>query len=464
MAAAGTTLSNTIPGNGIDTTIFGDSLPVTESVTIFTIYPSTGDLGTTSFLFISSTVTVISYTTWPAPGTSSVVLQTITPQSLSESATESTTEAISSPTASETTAATSPGTATTSPGTATTSPGTATTSRTDSPVTPSASSTQTPRVGSSNSGSGIGTGALAGAIVGSVVGTALLTFLLAFLFFRRRRASPASGPVENLPQSPTKSGAFVRTSASSNEKPDGSFSLAAITPHPADDGTVRSKILTLIDHATLHVDNYYAPASHAPLSHDAVTGLAKYDTHYLPTSFAVVLEQQGSQRQTITHALVYSLLQAIGAGGQLLPQLLAAQPQVNNIITSSGNALFAWRMITAYLYDQSSQRRDATKMAARSQAARAFADEFSSAFSAYAQPAFSESDRAVHLSKLANSAAELGIWLFAQPCTFDFVWQKSSSEITVSPKVVKTFDERGARLAMPQVLIEPVQARYPGPV
>ncbi|KAL3442443.1 hypothetical protein BJX65DRAFT_298970 [Aspergillus insuetus] len=414
-----------------------------------TLSPSATSLPTT-FWFINSTVTVESYVTWIGDTAESTVLQTITPESQSESATESTTEAISSPTASETTGATSPVTATAS--------------RTESSITTSASSTQTPRVESSNSSNGIGTGALAGAIVGSVVGTALLTFLLAFLFFRRRRASPASGPIEKPPQSPTKSGAFVRTSASSNEEPDGSFSLAAITPHPADDGTVRSKILTLIDHATLHVDNYYTPASHVPLSHDAVTGLSKYDTDHLPTSLAVVLEQQGSQRQTITHALVYGLFQAIGAGGQLLPQLLAAQPQVDNIVTSSGNTFFAWRMITAYLYDQSSQTKDATKINARTQAARAFADEFSSAFSAYAQPAFSESDRVVHLTKLANSAAELGIWLFAQPCTFEFVWKKSSSEITVSPKVVKTFDERGARLAVPQVLIEPVQARYPGAV
>ncbi|KAL4789621.1 hypothetical protein BDV19DRAFT_373779 [Aspergillus venezuelensis] len=386
--------------------------------------------------------------TWtPGATTASAVLHTITPGSQSASETKATTDATASPATSESTGQTSSTTATTS--------------RTNTLATPSASSTQTPRVESSDSDSGIGTGSLAGAIVGSVVGTAILTFLLAFLFFRRRRTGQVFGPVENVAPSPTKAGAFVSTSVCSSEKPDGSFSLAAITPHPADDETVRSKILTLIDYATLHVENYYASTSHIQLSQDAVARLSNYDSDYLPSPLVIVLEQQGFQRQAITHALVYALLRAIGAGGQLLPQLLAGQPHADTIPTSMGNVLFAWRMITAHLYDQSSQNRHATIATVRNQAARAFADEFSSAFSAYAQPAVSESDRVVHLTKVANSAAELGRWLFAQPCSIDFVWEKSSSEITVSPKVAKTSDERGTRLAVPQVLIEPVQARYP---
>jgi hypothetical protein len=114
------------------------------------------------------------------------------------------------------------------------------------------------------------------------------------------------------------------------EKSDETLSLAAIIPQPADDETVRDRILTVIDHASLHVDSYYRASSpSARIPQDALDRLAEYDSDYLPAPLATMLGQRGVSRKAITHALVYKLLQAIRPGGELLPKLLATKPQVD---------------------------------------------------------------------------------------------------------------------------------------
>ncbi|CEL11514.1 hypothetical protein ASPCAL14616 [Aspergillus calidoustus] len=308
---------------------------------------------------------------------------------------------------------------------------------------PSASSTQTPGIDPVNSSSdGFSTGTLAGAVVGSIVGSALLTLLLALLFFRRRPKELARNADDDV----TYAGIVTDKSITG-------FSLAAIVPQPADDETVRRRVLTLIDHAGLHVDNYYTTASPA-LSQDAIAKLNQFDSGFLPTAAGTVLGERKSQRQVITHLLVYKLLQAIRPGGELLPPLLASQPQIENSSVSTDNALFTWRMLSAHLYREAKYSRDPTQMAALTKAARDLALGFTKAFTPYALPNFSEADRVTHFKDLAAATTELGIWLFAQPCTFDFVWNKSQTEITVIPRVLKTYDEQGNRLSTPQVLVE----------
>ncbi|KAL4976091.1 hypothetical protein BDW66DRAFT_166816 [Aspergillus desertorum] len=431
----------TILESAFTTTVSGTSQPVT--LTSFTIIPATGtDAATTRFLWPDSTVDIFptSYdtvqSTWVLTG---LATHTI-PNSQQTTATESSTE-----TASATPAPTSEST------------------RQTFTATRASSGTQSADADNVSQASGNGTsnGTLAGAIVGSIVGTALLTLLLAFLFFRRRRTLPAARELEHGVGLSSKSGATVSTAAIPCEKSGESFSLAAIIPQPADDETVRSRILTIIDQASLHVDNYYGASSPpARMTQEAVTRLAAYDSDYLPAPLGTMLGQRGVSRKAITHALVYRLLQAIRPGGELLPKLLAVQPQVNGFTASAEDALFTWRMVTAHLYNQSVYSKEPTHTVARDQAASSLATDFTSAFFPYALATYSESDRVSHLGKLAISTAELGIWLFAQPCTFEFVWEKGQSEFTVAPQITKTFDEQGKRLPRPQVLMEAVQERY----
>ncbi|KAL4813017.1 hypothetical protein BDW67DRAFT_169133 [Aspergillus spinulosporus] len=438
------------------TTLPGNSQPITG--TSVTIIPSETTVPTTIRLYLSNSTLFDIYTTY----TSNSAANTWEPSGLTtETIILSNQQSTETESSTETAGATPPPTPPPTP-TPTPEP-----TRQASTTTRPTSGTQTADSDSFSQASANGTsnGTLAGAIVGSIVGTALLTLLLAFLFFRRRRAPSAARELEHGVGLGSKSGATVSTAAMSCEKSDESFSFEAIIPQPADDETVRNRILTVIDHASLHVDNYYGASSpSARITQDALDRLVDYDSDYLPAPLGTMLGQRGLSRKAITHALVYKLLQAIRPGGELLPKLLAAQPQVDRSNASIEDALFAWRMVTAHLYNQDAYNKGPTHIAARDQAASSLAADFTSAFSSYCLATFSESDRVSHLGKLAISTAELGIWLFSQPCTFEFVWNKSQNEFTVVPEVIKTFDERGKRLPKPQVLVEAVQEKYPSTV
>ncbi|KAL2847806.1 hypothetical protein BJY01DRAFT_212441 [Aspergillus pseudoustus] len=387
--------------------------------------------------------TVVLSTTTSADGVTSVGFETITAQaSTADSASNG-----------GNTVTPAPDTASQAGGqTATVTSGTTAGSGTVS--SPSSSITQTPSIESAKtSRDGFSSGTLAGAIVGSIVGSALLTLLLAFLFFRRRRSSP-KGATKGLDDDVTYGGIVTDKSAAG-------FSLAAIIPQPADDETVRRRILTLIDHAGLHVDNYYASGASPNSSQDAIARLNSYNSGYLPAPAATVLGERQTQRQVITHLLIYKLLQAIRPGGELLPPLYAAQPRIENASASTDNALFTWRILTAHLYREGKYNRDQAQTAALTQAAHDIAVDFTAAFAPYALSNFSETDRVTHFSDLAAAATELGVWLFAQPCTFEFVWTKGQTEITLTPRVLKTYDEQGNRLVAPQVLVEGDKATLP---
>ncbi|KAL4997405.1 hypothetical protein BDV10DRAFT_201865 [Aspergillus recurvatus] len=346
---------------------------------------------------------------------------------------------------------------------------------------PSASSTQTQMPGTasdnhhSSNGNGISKGALAGAIVGSIIGTALLALSLAYLLFRRRRNQPPKKLVISSDM-PLRSSQSPYTH-SEKSAPGSGFDLAAVTPQPADDATVRARILTLFDQAALHVDNYYAPASSpAHLPEDAVAQLETYNSVYLPEPIERMLGQKSVQRLVITHALVYALLRAIRPkidggrrrGGELLPKIFAAQPDISHSSTSTDSALFSWRMLTSQLYTQS--QRKATfandNTASITSAAASLATALTSAFAPYSFASFTFEERIAHLTTLAISASDLGIWLFGQPCTFEFAWDssESASAFNVTPEVIKTHDERGVRLPKAVVLVEGERVEYPGKI
>jgi hypothetical protein len=59
------------------------------------------------------------------------------------------------------------------------------------------------------------------------------------------------------------------------------------------------------------------------------------------------------------------------------------------------------------------------------------------------------------LKSVASAAAELGRWLFAQPCAYEFAWDRPGRQgMGITPRVVKVCDEQGRRLAVPQVMAE----------
>ena len=88
---------------------------------------------------------------------------------------------------------------------------------------------------------------------------------------------------------------------------------------------------------------------------------------------------------------------------------------------------------------------------------------------------YADEDRVRSLCEIMKSAAELGVWLFAQPCTYEFRWAGLEDEkvgvgaqkrttttmttMVIAPALVKVGDERGRRLGEGQVMVEWVTQR-----
>ncbi|KAH2976243.1 hypothetical protein KXV25_006159 [Aspergillus fumigatus] len=275
-------------------------------------------------------------------------------------------------------------------------------------------------------------------------------------------SSTATNQTSLLPQSsPNNKSTRLGGSELSEAKPPqhpalhlGASASSLYAPHPADDETVRARILTLFDHARLHVDNYYSSAA-ASSPHNPTTSLASYESPYLPSPIATLLAKPGRHRAVLTHILVRELLQKItpGSGKEaLLPACYASCPQVVNQTPETDQVLFQWRMLTAYLYQRQQGDRDVDE-----HASSGLAEPFVDAFTGYANPAHTRAERLQHLKSVASAAAELGRLLFAQPCAFEFVWDypgRQGAVLVITPRVIKICDEQGRRLAVSQVMAE----------
>lgn len=216
---------------------------------------------------------------------------------------------------------------------------------------PSASSSHK----SSSSGQ-ISTGALAGGIVGAFVGGCLLAFLVAFLFFRKRRQREAPvHPTQNshsTSDAATKGAAAVfgknlypsTVSYSTNDAFDAPAAFAATSfkipsiPPPADDQTVSTKIESLFDQISLHIDNYYVRLDESSsIASVKVDAIGQYDSSLLPRSLFSFLSNSKTQRAALTHALAYLLLEAIrpeSGSGSLLPPFFRWAPSTTRLAPS----------------------------------------------------------------------------------------------------------------------------------
>ncbi|EED18795.1 hypothetical protein TSTA_125120 [Talaromyces stipitatus ATCC 10500] len=361
-------------------------------------------------------------------------------------------------------------------------------------VVPATTNLPDPNIGSTTPGRGKGlsNGTLAGAIVGSIAGTALLVFLAAWLFFRKsqntrsgfrryeggeyttaamEKAGRSDHPDQNrLPSAELKAtGANDQIfSGNTGEKWLLTSSLSRYIPEPASDETVVKHALTFFDQASLHVDNYYSQTLSVSslLSSGKTSQISDFGTPYLPGSLTSLLENSTTRRLIITHTLVHSLLQAIqphsAARESLLPLPFTIGPlkQVQQAINSD-KAFYTWRMLTAYLSQLATPEAAKRNLAVQDTAVHKFVETFTSSFAPYADSSHSRGNRVRHLGTVTTTAADLGRWLFGQPCTFEFVYTSpaGSGEIVVLPAIVKVLDEEGQRLANKVILCEAVTAK-----
>ncbi|EEQ28687.1 hypothetical protein McanMca71_001237 [Microsporum canis] len=350
------------------------------------------------------------------------------------------------------------------------------------------------------SSSGYSSGILAGAIVASVIGSAFLALLAAYFFFGRRRSkkgnsqedshtrealrdknydseTPSSRghlsgtrPYSGIPDNPT----IILPHALHAER----GSLGDYIPTPADDKTVQSRVLTVFDHLALHVENYYSCSS--PLNLDSsestqdVAMINSYNSTFLPAPVASLLLQSNDREPIIKHCLLQSIIPLIfyaisspfrSEGNSFLPPIYAVSRYFRDIQLHqdqvASQVQFHWRMLTAHGYRGIPTTQKQAYISARGKDISRAVETFTTAFRSYASPHHPESERIRHLTKVMEDAAELGIWLFEQPCGYEFIWDDvPAGKVVVSPAMVKVFDEQGRQLKVTKTIIKADVARY----
>ena len=159
-----------------------------------------------------------------------------------------------------------------------------------------------------NHSSGLANGTVAGIVIGVALGVALITFFATFLALRRRGGSRGKTRQKSDIDGGPSGAARHQTLSSEPKQPfvtqtsSGSNSIDGFLPQSADDKTVQNEVKTVLDQIELHVENFYqnTPASGSRL---ADAELAVFDSPYLPTSLASLLQQTNNSIPIIKHAL-----------------------------------------------------------------------------------------------------------------------------------------------------------------
>lgn len=120
-----------------------------------------------------------------------------------------------------------------------------------------------------------------------------------------------------------------------------------------------------------------------------------------------------------------------------------------------------WRVLTAYL--RSNLAQDPVYFAERDQRISEIVQTFSRAFAPWRNLKYNDEDRARSLSATLKDAADLGIFIFAQPSDLRFRWSKQSevglNKTAVAPALMKLTNEKGYTLMEPWVMLETVMQK-----
>jgi len=124
-------------------------------------------------------------------------------------------------------------------------------------------------------------------------------------------------------------------------------------------------------------------------------------------------------------------------------------------------ALFISRMLSVYLHRNLAS--DSIYISHRKNLIAQNAQSFTLAFSPWRSPQHSRDECVQSLTIIMESAAETGIWLFSQPCKFEFRWRSpadiNAKKIEKSPELVKVGDENGVKLEEAQIVVKSVVGR-----
>ena len=130
-----------------------------------------------------------------------------------------------------------------------------------------------------------------------------------------------------------------------------------------------------------------------------------------------------------------------------------------NIVLGIGfeGSFSRWRQLTAHLLPNPLE--DSAYKKHRNYQIDSMVRGFSRVFAPWENRQYGSDQRSNSLSAILKGASELGILLFSQPSELQFRWPNNgdsvgSNQLAVTPRLVKTTDEWGNVLQVPQVLVE----------
>ena len=181
---------------------------------------------------------------------------------------------------------------------------------------------------------------VAGIVVGAAVGLALITFLLTFVFMRRNQRS-RSRRRHHRPLD----GVLVPRKSRNRRIVPKQFGASSLfenyLPHSAEDNTVKQRARTILEQIGFHVETFYQ-SSYDVNTRNLDDQLAMFDSPYLPTPLATLLNQSKDKLPLIMHSLAYFVTLSIspinGTEQSLLPIEFVMLPSSVGCVESNVSA------------------------------------------------------------------------------------------------------------------------------
>ncbi|KAK4693237.1 hypothetical protein P7C71_g4125, partial [Lecanoromycetidae sp. Uapishka_2] len=295
-------------------------------------------------------------------------------------------------------------------------------------------------------------GTVAGIVIAVALGLAFIACLATYLILRRKRSFGA-GRHDQEPREDAIAASDGTDKQSKKLEPKGPLIteassrdglLAGHLPQSADDKTVQNIARTTLDQIELHVENFYERVARSSIRF-ADADIAAFNSPFLSDSLGTLLTQSSNAVPLIKHALAHFITDSISLianpNATLLPDEYVLLP--STVKAASAGA--------------------SPKIAERDQRIGEIVQLFSRAFGPWKSPKYSDEERIRSLSATLKDAADLGLFMFAQPSDLQFRWSKQSelgpNTIATTPALIKLTDEKGNALSEPQVMLKTVMHR-----
>ncbi|KAF1943085.1 hypothetical protein EJ02DRAFT_511150 [Clathrospora elynae] len=351
----------------------------------------------------------------------------------------------------------------------------------DGTATPSLVSAENVASTSNISGSGLSSGAVAGIAIGTLIMGATIAFLAAFFVFKRRNkryvnvgARGHTSYADSIPELAMvrqksvglggRNSSYVQVSKTPIPAPVAtpipapvpvqqsniSSAVPGFLPPASHESTICGRVSALFGQIHRHVETYYRDV-HTSITPSMAPELAQFGAKDM--DMAELLQDCSSQITVLKHALVAYVLDITGPnkaeyGETIFPEELYGMKTQDSHGAGSDPSLRAatalHRRLSVYLYTARSSNSNSHRSWTFQSDVREAAEHFALTFFPWANPTASDQEKDEDLAQIISEALEMRIWLYGQPCEYEFEWEGAGRRgVLVSPGLVRWTNERG---------------------